>query len=362
MTPAILSHFPTHLLLLPAASAAGRPPRSLDEVLTFTELVLILTELLLWKRLQSLKNKQKRGIWAAVHWVDPVSSHHWGQIIVEKRILCCLDLPHSSLVSLQFANNESQQISNYSLKLISLPPRPPHTFLALYNLAHYLGLSIFEEVESSVCETLISHVLKLTVISIFSFQKTPTAHAMKEENFLRRRFSLCPASSTPQKVDPRKLTRNLFFGADNDIYPLSPGKFLLCQCKMCHVFFLSYCFSSTCETQCRTSGAWLKQTVFSTLPGSKEKWVNMSEREAVLATWVSLDPSEYCFHGATSLPWCSVGAEDIRVDVCNHFSTAWPHISEMSNVFGQFHSEVLDMFHPKHWTPFSYLLGPVANV
>ncbi|KAJ7402374.1 Oxysterol-binding protein-related protein 5 [Pitangus sulphuratus] len=55
-------------------------------------------------------------------------------------------------------------------------------------------------------------------------QKTPTAHAMKEENFLRRRFSLCPASSTPQKVDPRKLTRNLFFGADNDIYPLSPGK------------------------------------------------------------------------------------------------------------------------------------------
>uniref|UniRef100_A0A8D0ENA5 Uncharacterized protein n=1 Tax=Strix occidentalis caurina TaxID=311401 RepID=A0A8D0ENA5_STROC len=47
---------------------------------------------------------------------------------------------------------------------------------------------------------------------------------MKEENFLRRRFSLCPASSTPQKVDPRKLTRNLFFGADNDIYPLSPGK------------------------------------------------------------------------------------------------------------------------------------------
>uniref|UniRef100_A0A8D0GAH4 Oxysterol-binding protein n=1 Tax=Sphenodon punctatus TaxID=8508 RepID=A0A8D0GAH4_SPHPU len=47
---------------------------------------------------------------------------------------------------------------------------------------------------------------------------------MKEENFLRRRFSLCPASSTPQKIDPRKLTRNLFFGADNEIYPLSPGK------------------------------------------------------------------------------------------------------------------------------------------
>ncbi|XP_044871407.1 oxysterol-binding protein-related protein 5 isoform X1 [Mauremys mutica] len=48
---------------------------------------------------------------------------------------------------------------------------------------------------------------------------------MKEENFLRRRFSLCPASSTPQKIDPRKLTRNLFFGADNEIYPLSPENF-----------------------------------------------------------------------------------------------------------------------------------------
>uniref|UniRef100_A0A8D2JIS2 Oxysterol-binding protein n=1 Tax=Varanus komodoensis TaxID=61221 RepID=A0A8D2JIS2_VARKO len=47
---------------------------------------------------------------------------------------------------------------------------------------------------------------------------------MKEENFLRRRFSLCPAASTPQKIDPRKLTRNLFFGADNEIYPISPGK------------------------------------------------------------------------------------------------------------------------------------------
>ncbi|XP_077787377.1 oxysterol-binding protein-related protein 5 isoform X2 [Podarcis muralis] len=54
--------------------------------------------------------------------------------------------------------------------------------------------------------------------------KTPTAHAMKEENFLRRRFSLCPASSTPQKIDPHKLTRNLFFGTDNEIYPISPGK------------------------------------------------------------------------------------------------------------------------------------------
>nr|XP_020826447.1 oxysterol-binding protein-related protein 5 isoform X8 [Phascolarctos cinereus] len=54
--------------------------------------------------------------------------------------------------------------------------------------------------------------------------RTPTAHTMKEENFLRRRFSLCPPSSTPQKIDPRKLTRNLFFSGDHEIYPLSPGK------------------------------------------------------------------------------------------------------------------------------------------
>ncbi|ELW71937.1 Oxysterol-binding protein-related protein 5 [Tupaia chinensis] len=54
--------------------------------------------------------------------------------------------------------------------------------------------------------------------------KPPSAHTMKEEAFLRRRFSLCPPSSTPQKVDPRKLTRNLLFGGENELYPLSPGK------------------------------------------------------------------------------------------------------------------------------------------
>ncbi|KAM6159008.1 oxysterol-binding protein-related protein 5 isoform 2-T2 [Rhynchocyon petersi] len=44
---------------------------------------------------------------------------------------------------------------------------------------------------------------------------------MKEEAFLRRRFSLCPPSSTPQKVDPRRLGRNLL---ENELYTLSPGK------------------------------------------------------------------------------------------------------------------------------------------
>lgn len=57
-----------------------------------------------------------------------------------------------------------------------------------------------------------------------SFQKPPSTQAMKEEAFLRRRFSLCPPSSTPQKIDPRKLTRNLLFSGENDLYPLPPGQ------------------------------------------------------------------------------------------------------------------------------------------
>uniref|UniRef100_A0A2K5Q1D7 Oxysterol-binding protein n=1 Tax=Cebus imitator TaxID=2715852 RepID=A0A2K5Q1D7_CEBIM len=47
---------------------------------------------------------------------------------------------------------------------------------------------------------------------------------MKEEAFLRRRFSLCPPSSTPQKVDPRKLTRNLLLSGDHELDSLRPGK------------------------------------------------------------------------------------------------------------------------------------------
>uniref|UniRef100_G5E7C5 Oxysterol-binding protein n=1 Tax=Loxodonta africana TaxID=9785 RepID=G5E7C5_LOXAF len=55
-------------------------------------------------------------------------------------------------------------------------------------------------------------------------QKPPAAHAMKEEAFLRRRFSICPPCSTPQKVDPRKLTRNLLFSGESELCPLGPGK------------------------------------------------------------------------------------------------------------------------------------------
>ncbi|MGH0133653.1 UNVERIFIED_CONTAM: hypothetical protein FKN15_073420 [Acipenser sinensis] len=46
---------------------------------------------------------------------------------------------------------------------------------------------------------------------------------MKEENLFRRRFSLCPNTSTPLKIDPHTLTRNLSYGGDNELYPLSPG-------------------------------------------------------------------------------------------------------------------------------------------
>ncbi|KAM5248132.1 oxysterol-binding protein-related protein 5 [Ctenodactylus gundi] len=55
-------------------------------------------------------------------------------------------------------------------------------------------------------------------------QKPPSTHAMKEEAFLRRRFSLCPPASTPQKTDPRKVTRHLLLGCDNELSPVGPGK------------------------------------------------------------------------------------------------------------------------------------------
>uniref|UniRef100_A0A8B9HNH9 Oxysterol-binding protein n=1 Tax=Astyanax mexicanus TaxID=7994 RepID=A0A8B9HNH9_ASTMX len=47
---------------------------------------------------------------------------------------------------------------------------------------------------------------------------------MKEENLFRRRFSLCPTATSPPKIDPRLLTRNLSYGGDNELYPLSPGE------------------------------------------------------------------------------------------------------------------------------------------
>uniref|UniRef100_A0AAR2J2T4 Oxysterol-binding protein n=1 Tax=Pygocentrus nattereri TaxID=42514 RepID=A0AAR2J2T4_PYGNA len=47
---------------------------------------------------------------------------------------------------------------------------------------------------------------------------------MKEENLFRRRFSLCPTATSPPKIDPRMLTRNLSCGGDNELYPLSPGE------------------------------------------------------------------------------------------------------------------------------------------
>ncbi|XP_061532658.1 oxysterol-binding protein-related protein 5 isoform X2 [Phycodurus eques] len=46
---------------------------------------------------------------------------------------------------------------------------------------------------------------------------------MKEESLYHRRFSLCPNATSPPKIDPRTLTRNLSYGGDNDLYNLSSG-------------------------------------------------------------------------------------------------------------------------------------------
>ncbi|XP_036076904.1 oxysterol-binding protein-related protein 5 isoform X3 [Rousettus aegyptiacus] len=47
---------------------------------------------------------------------------------------------------------------------------------------------------------------------------------MKEEASLRRRFSLCPPSTAPQKAEPRGLDPSLPFGGESELRPLSPGK------------------------------------------------------------------------------------------------------------------------------------------
>ncbi|XP_072241606.1 oxysterol-binding protein-related protein 5 isoform X3 [Leuresthes tenuis] len=46
---------------------------------------------------------------------------------------------------------------------------------------------------------------------------------MKEENLFHRRLSLCHSATSPPKIDPRTLTRNLSYGGDNDLYNLTPG-------------------------------------------------------------------------------------------------------------------------------------------
>ncbi|KAF4081213.1 hypothetical protein AMELA_G00158880 [Ameiurus melas] len=61
-------------------------------------------------------------------------------------------------------------------------------------------------------------------INIDDTEKTDSlAGEMKEENLFRRRFSLCPTGTTPPKIDPRALGRNLSYGGDNDMDPISPG-------------------------------------------------------------------------------------------------------------------------------------------
>lgn len=60
-------------------------------------------------------------------------------------------------------------------------------------------------------------------MSPVSLQTDSLAGEMKEENLFRRRFSLGPTATTPPKIDPRALGRNLSYGGDNDVDPISPG-------------------------------------------------------------------------------------------------------------------------------------------
>ncbi|XP_053305359.1 oxysterol-binding protein-related protein 5 [Spea bombifrons] len=53
--------------------------------------------------------------------------------------------------------------------------------------------------------------------------RTSSTHAMKEENYIRRRLSLCPTAITAQKNEANNLTRNLSFSAENEIAPLDEG-------------------------------------------------------------------------------------------------------------------------------------------
>uniref|UniRef100_A0A669DJ21 Oxysterol-binding protein n=1 Tax=Oreochromis niloticus TaxID=8128 RepID=A0A669DJ21_ORENI len=67
---------------------------------------------------------------------------------------------------------------------------------------------------------------------------------MKEENLFHRRYSLCPSATSPPKIDPRTLTRNLSYGGDNDFYNLSPGTRPRCS-------FFPFCLNSRLQSESR---------------------------------------------------------------------------------------------------------------
>lgn len=62
-----------------------------------------------------------------------------------------------------------------------------------------------------------------SVLCFFPSAEDKQVVRMKEENLFHRRFSLCPGATSPPKINPRTLTRNLSYGGDNDLYNLSPG-------------------------------------------------------------------------------------------------------------------------------------------
>ncbi|XP_054999424.1 oxysterol-binding protein-related protein 5 isoform X1 [Sorex araneus] len=95
--------------------------------------------------------------------------------------------------------------------------------------------------------------------------KPPGGPAMKEEAFLRRRFSLCPAASTPQKAEPRRLARHLLLGAENE--PLSAGKDM----------------ESNGQSLTRDEGSSTPGSA-TTLPPGEQKLHNGSDKECVFLT------------------------------------------------------------------------------
>ncbi|KAA0724241.1 Oxysterol-binding protein-related protein 5 [Triplophysa tibetana] len=90
-------------------------------------------------------------------------------------------------------------------------------FIAIDRLILQIEKESVVDVYESVCDM---HICRPFMVQT---KVDRLADTMKEENLFRRRFSLCPTATSPPKIDPRALSRNLSYGGDNELYPLSPG-------------------------------------------------------------------------------------------------------------------------------------------
>lgn len=97
------------------------------------------------------------------------------------------------------------------------------------------------------------HIFLCCVIFTCPFHReTELIVRMKEESLYHRRLSLCPNATSPPKIDPRTLTRNLSCGGDSDLYNFSSG-------KKPHTKDLSSCSLATLAWSClySLSADWL---------------------------------------------------------------------------------------------------------